>query len=152
MWLLWFGAAVIFFIIEMINLTFYVICLGIGALAASAMALILPKEEYIWAQLATFAVVTFLSFVVLQPFSRYLKKKGKRYRTNIESIYDDIGIVTREIGPNAQEGRIAIRGSSWRAVAMDNQIIAPGERVRVHKIDGTKLYVSAIKENPEKIS
>ncbi len=146
LYLVWFGVAIIFFIIEMMNMTFYIICLGLGALAAAVAALILPYREWVWLQLAFFAVGTFLSFAVLQPFARRLKREGTRYRTNIEAIFDEIGIVIKEIGPDGKEGRIKVRGTSWRAVSTANDIIPIQEQVKILKIDGTKLYVQVCKE------
>jgi membrane protein implicated in regulation of membrane protease activity len=149
LWIIWFGVAIIFFIIEMLNMTFYIICLGVGALAASAaaaLALLDKDNNYIWAQLAAFAVGTFVSFAILQPLARRLKKQGTRYRTNIEAIFDEIGIVIKDIGPDGKEGRIKVRGTSWRAVSTTNEVIPTQERVEILKIDGTKLYVQAIKE------
>ncbi len=130
-------------------MTFYIICLGIGALAATAtaaIALLDPDNDYIWAQLAAFAIGTFLSFVILQPLARRLKKKGTRYRTNIEAIFDEVGIVIKEIGPDGKEGRIKVRGTSWRAASTTSDIIPIHERVKIFKIDGTKLYVQALEE------
>jgi len=147
MWLLWFGTAIIFFIIEMLNMTFYVICLGIGALAASVVALVIPDKDFIWLQLASFVAATFVAFIVVQPLSKRLKREDTRYKTNFEAIYDEIGIVIKEIGPDGKEGRVKIRGSTWRAGATNDQHINVQERVKILKIDGTKLYVRPFSEN-----
>jgi membrane protein implicated in regulation of membrane protease activity len=41
------------------------------------------------------------------------------------------------------EGMIRIHGETWRAIA--NEAVAPGEPVRVRKIEGLKLYVEPAK-------
>ena len=53
MWLVWSGAAIVFFILEILTPTFFVICLGIGCVAAAITSLILPGESYVWIHLAS---------------------------------------------------------------------------------------------------
>ena len=150
MWLIWFGAAIIFFVIEVLTPTFFVICMGFGCLAATIMSLIFPQEQ--WAHLATFAVVTFLSFLAMRPFAKSIKNSSRGGITNIQSLLDEEGIVIESIGPGRREGRIKIRDVFWRAISADNKVIGIDERVRILEIDGTKLYVELKSHSQESLS
>lgn len=151
-WLVWFAAALIFFVFEILTPTFFVVCLGIGCLAAAAASLLLPGKEYLWIHLASFGTATLASFIAIQPVARYLKKREKSYKTNIELMVGEIGVVITPIGPGLQEGRVMLQGSIWRAIAEANERIKAAAHVKVIKVEGTKLVVRAISETREKIS
>ncbi|MBN1482000.1 NfeD family protein [candidate division KSB1 bacterium] len=151
-WLVWFGAALIFFVIEIMTPTFFVVCLGIGCLVAAGASLLLPGESYLWIHLASFGFATFGSFIAIQPLAKRLKRREKLYRTNIESLIGETGVVKTPVGPGLQEGKVILQGSIWRAVAYGNERVQAGEHVQVVQVEGTKLVVRALSETREKNS
>lgn len=140
-WLLWFGAAIFFFIIEVLTPTFFVVCFAIGCLAAAICSLAFPGDSFVWLQLTSFAIATFVSFLAIQPLSKKLRRKESRFTTNMDALIGEFGIVTAIIGPGHKRGRILIQGVSWRAVAHNGQRIEIDERVKVVRFEGTTLTV-----------
>jgi membrane protein implicated in regulation of membrane protease activity len=151
-WLLWFAAAIIFFVIEIMTPTFFAACIGIGALAATITSFIWPSPEYVWGHFASFAAATFISFVAIRPLAKHLTKQGKKYQTNVDFLIDEVGVVTQQVGPNLNEGRVSLQGSTWRALSIDGQKIAIKEYVRVVKVKSTVLHVRPVTESREKVS
>lgn len=145
-WLLWFGAAIIFFVIEILTPTFFAACLGIGALAATITSLVWPSPEYVWTHFASFAAATFISFVAIRPLAKRMKNHGEKYRTNVESLVDEVGVITQQVGPGLEEGRVSLQGSTWRALSVDYKLIPVDKHVRVARVDGTLLYVRPIEK------
>ena len=154
MWLVWFGAAIIFFVIEILTPTFFVVCMGIGCLVAAIVSFFDKENAHIWAHLASFGLATFVSFLAIRPFSKRVRnpKVKEGDVTNIQSLIREEGIVVEAIGPGIKRGRIRIKGVSWRAVARDGDAIDIDERVTVLKIDGTTLYVQSVRKTQESLS
>ncbi len=147
-WVLWFVAAVFFFVIEILTPTFFVICLGFGALAAMIVALI-GGGKYFVPQLAAFAVGAFTSILAIRQLSIKRKSGQSVPGTNIHALETEIGIVLRDVGVGVAEGEVRIRGDVWRAISSDGHVHQKDDFVMIDRIDGTLLYVRSFDKDRE---
>ena len=125
----WLIATFVLVIVEICTAGFGSICFAFGA-AFSALAAYLGGG-YVW-QLVIFAVVSLLSFIFLRPvFLRFLDRKTKDVKTNVDALIGRKAIVSETIDPVAHTGRVAVDGDDWKAVAEDNVVIEKGDEVTI---------------------
>jgi len=74
---------------------------------------------------------------------KYFLKKDK-VKTGVDALVGRIGRVSEAIDPELHRGRVAIDGDDWKAISMENEPIAVGQRVEIAKADSTILYVKKI--------
>ncbi|MDR2813912.1 MAG: NfeD family protein [Prevotellaceae bacterium] len=138
-WQLWMLAAVIFFILEMFTPSFFMACIGIGCTAGGLSALL---EGGAVAQLLFFSLATLVAFVGVRPLAlRYLYKKSKNVRTNVDSLTGRRARVSERIDPSTGQGRVVVDGDDWKAVSENNAAIEKGEQVEVVRVDSVVLTV-----------
>ena len=87
--------------------------------------------------LASFALIAFVGRAV----NLRLLKGGPGMRTNVDDIIGKTATVVMAI-PAGEAGRVALKGTTWRAVLNDEAATtAVGERVVVLSIEGVTLTV-----------
>lgn len=129
------------FIIEIFTPGFFAASIGIGAFCAAVTALFTPELEY---QLWAAALGTILSFIAIRPlWKKYLFGK-KDVKTNADAMLGQHGVVSETIDAAKNTGRVAIDGDDWKAVSVNDEIIAEGERVQVAKRESIILTVTKI--------
>lgn len=136
-WTIWLIIGIALVILEMVSLTFYLLCLGVGALAGALVAGLAPDGGGLWPYLAAAAVA-----VVLAVFARRLTgrwHKGPGYRDAIEELVGMVGVVVEEIVPG-KPGIVRIGSETWSGIAEER--IATGETVVVLKRSSTTLEVA----------
>ena len=72
--------------------------------------------------------------------SYFVTKKHATFKTNIDALMHQTGIVTITIEPK-KAGRVKIRGEEWPAVVEEPKILQIGTSVTVIRIDGNKVIV-----------
>jgi membrane protein implicated in regulation of membrane protease activity len=138
-WQVWFVAALLLFVAEMIAPGFWLLSVAVGALAAGLVALVLPG---VLAPALTFAAATLLSLLGIRPFLlRHLHPTGSEIRTNVDALAGKLGIVSERIDPGTGKGRVMVEGEDWRAAALMDVPFEPGTRVMVVRVEGATLYV-----------
>ncbi len=138
-WQVWFVAALLLFVAEMIAPGFWLLSVAVGALAAGLVALVLPGAL---APALTFAAGTFLSLLGIRPFLlRHLHPTGSEIKTNVDALAGKLGIVSERIDPGTGKGRVMVEGEDWRAAALMDVPLEPGTRVMVVRVEGATLYV-----------
>jgi membrane protein implicated in regulation of membrane protease activity len=138
-WQVWFVAALLLFVAEMIAPGFWLLSVAVGALAAGLVALVLPG---VLAPALTFAAGTLLSLLGIRPFLlRHLHPTGSEIRTNVDALAGKLGIVSERIDPGTGKGRVLVEGEDWRAAALMDVPLEPGTRVMVVRVEGATLYV-----------
>jgi len=147
-WVTWFIIAVIAFVIEVRTPTFFIVCFGIGALAAMLVALFAAGELFVL-QLAVFAVSSFAAFLYIRRLTNKTKKKKSKHTTNVTSLIGDVAVVIRDVGSGIHEGEVRIRGDYWRALSINGHIHKKDEIVIIERRDGNLLFVRAFDENKE---
>ncbi len=137
----WLGVFVVMLIVEAITLGLTTIWFAGGALAAFGLA-IAGVDTLL--QIVAFCVVSVVLLIATRPAAvRWLNRE--RVRTNAESLVGVTAVVTEPINNLAGKGRVQVKGQSWsaRAVADDIQIEAE-KQVRITKISGVKLIVEEV--------
>ena len=144
-WLLWFGLAVIFAIIELIAVGFFMIWFGVGALAAMLISLVIDS-----------LAIQFLVFIAVSVLLLFMTRKlaskvteGTTTATNIDAVIGKIGIVTETIPALENPGIVKLSGEMWSAVSADHKPIEEGARVEVLQVKGVRLVVQKIDSEKE---
>lgn len=141
--LIWFIAAAAFFLIELLTPGFLLACFGIGCLFACIPALL---GGGLLVQSLFFAAGSLLALFLLRPLVNK-NKKNKLHPTGIEALKGRVGKVTRAIDGDKKEGRVAVDGDEWLAVAAEtNDYIEAGSRVEIIGHNSIVLVVRALKE------
>lgn len=124
-WMFWLIAAGVLFVVEMMTLTFYLLWLSIGALAAGLLSLLFPE--------AILLQVVFGSLVAigLTLFSKPLVSRFRGSRGFTDASTDIVGrqgIVMEPIEPG-RYGQVKVGGDTWSATSV--QTLDKDEVVRV---------------------
>ena len=137
MWQLWAVLAVLGLILELTSGDFFIMCIAIGAMGAAIAA---PFSN-IYGQLAVFGLVSLFSLFQVRPFAlRYLERKGEQRVSNADALLGRLGRVSTTIQAKGS-GYVAIDGDVWKAVSVDDEEIAAGERVKVVGRESTIITV-----------
>lgn len=140
-WIIWMAIGVICVIIEIVTPGFLFLSFGIGAIITGAASLLISS---IPAQIAIYAVVTFVLFINLRKLSKKLQAKGGA-PTNTDALIGKTGVVVKELSAETR-GYVKIGGEEWSALSMDAGELASGTKVIVTKVEGNKLLVRAEKK------
>lgn len=135
----WAVAFVVFLIVEGVTLN-ALVSIWFAAASLLAMFASMAGLSFIW-QLAIFTV----SSVVFLILTRYIIKKVKKKTPDPTEDYDigKTALVIEDIDNELNEGRAKLDGADWAARSANGNTIRKGEIVRVVRIDGSKLIVSA---------
>lgn len=139
--LIWIGIGILAVVIELLTPSALVsIWFGVGAIAAW-IAAILGFDLAV--QIIVCLLVSALFIVICRPIAmKYMR--GNIVATNADRLIGELGIVTKEITPDAW-GEVHINGSQWSAVSVEKDTIEIGEKVFIVAIEGAKLLVRKLK-------
>ena len=112
----------------------------IGAVVSFFMALIFPESVLL--QIFVFILFSILSLVFIRPVAKKYVDKYTR-GGNINSKVDKTGVVVQEIKKD-EKGRVKIGDVEWLAVS--NEDISEGTKVRITNVDGNTLCVEKVEE------
>ena len=144
----WLAAAAVFLVAEVLTLGLTSIWFAGGAfVGALTAALGLPLPV----QLGAFVVVSFLLLLLTRPLAqKYLN--SRTIRTNAESLIGEVCIVTEPINNLKAEGQVSIKGQTWTARSISDEILLEKDQmVCVEQISGVKLIVKPVKEAAEEL-
>ena len=141
---IWFIAAGVLVLAELLVTTFFMLPFAIGAFFAGIVSLITDSQDI---QLGTFVVFSIVGvYISVKIFGP--RKQKKEEQTNFsEGVNKYIGttfVTTDEIDiyePTLQH----VYGDDWQVVSVDRRIV-PGTEVKVVSVNGTKLEVQTSKE------
>lgn len=143
-WQMWLAFGLAMAVLEIFTPGFAVLCFGIGAAAASAVAAI--PLDIKW-QVAAFVVFSFLALVFVRPFFKRLFPHDKpEVRSGIDALIGRKARVEADILPDQPGGRVAVDGDSWKAVSADNTPIRKGETVVILAVDSVVLTVEKVQK------
>ena len=140
---IWFIAAGVLVLAELLVTTFFMLPFAIGAFFAGIVSLITDSQDI---QLGTFVVFSIVGvYISVKIFGP--RKQKKEEPTNFsEGVNKYIGttfVTTDEIDiyePTLQH----VYGDDWQVVSVDRRIV-PGTEVKVVSVNGTKLEVQTSK-------
>lgn len=143
-WALWLIAACLLLLAEMLTLTFYLLCLSAGAVAACLTSLLWPDN--IWLQMGVGSAAALVSTVFSRRWTERLRMKGKGFRDTGTEIEGRQGIVVQDIEAG-RFGMVKVGGDTWTASA--ETALAAGETVRVVRRSATIIEVKRWEDSEE---
>lgn len=139
---LWYAAAILLFVLEMITPGFVLANIALAALAAGIAAEF--GGSLVW-QLVVFAVVGLVSYFTVRPFlRRVLASTDAQQASGVDAILGRVVIVTEMITSDGMQGRVQVDGDSWRAVSLRATELESGAHVRICGIESTILVVEEL--------
>jgi len=132
------GALLLSAELSFVDAEFYLVFLGVAALAVGLVGLA-GTELPIWLQWLLFAGLSIAFFVV---FRRRLYQKLRSGPGGVvpENVESERALALDEIAPGGR-GRVELRGSPWTAINESDRVIASGSSVRVINAEGVVLHV-----------
>ena len=137
-WVLWAVLAVALAVGEIFTPgLFFLGPVALAAIAAGAVAL---GGIGVAVQLIVFIVGALASVAVLRPIARAHIKVPPLLRTGTATLVGAKAVVVQRV--DADGGRVRLGGEEWSARAyLDDQVLEPGTRVEVAKIEGATALV-----------
>ena len=137
-WVIWSIVAVVLAVGEL--LTPGLFFLGPVALAAVVAAVVAAVGLGSIVQVTVFIAGALASLAFLRPIAREHLHMPAMIRTGTAALVGAKATVLQRVDANG--GRVRIGGEEWSARAyMDDQVLEPGTRVEVAKIDGATALV-----------
>jgi membrane protein implicated in regulation of membrane protease activity len=137
-WLIWALAAVLLAVGELVTPGMFF--LGPVALAAVVAAVAAAVGLGVVVELVLFIVGSLASIWLLRPIARRHLHMPAALRTGSAALEGTKAVVLQRVDANG--GRVRIGGEEWSARAyMEDQVLEPGRRVEVVKIEGATALV-----------
>lgn len=138
----WLAAMVLFALGEIfVPGTFFMISFALGAAAASITAFLGGGIVLEW---VLFVAVSAGSLAVLVPIGRRLDRVHTGPGAGANRWVGQDAVVLAEIPEGVHEtGLVRVEREEWRAESADGRAVPSGTRVRVVRVDGTRLVVEA---------
>jgi membrane protein implicated in regulation of membrane protease activity len=115
--------------------------LGPLALAAALAAIVGAAGAGVPIQVAAFVLGSAAALGILRPVARRHLKVPPHMRTGAAALIGTSAMVLEQV--NRDGGRVKIGGEIWSARSYDqDEVIEPGDRVEVLKIDGATALVA----------
>ncbi len=137
-WVWWMAAAGALAVGEILTLGFF---LGPVALAAVGAAIVALAGGGLALQVAVFVALALASLAVLRPIARRHLRTPAALRTGTAALVGARAVVLERV--DGDGGQVKIAGEIWSARAYDDdEVMEPGTRVDVLKIDGATALVA----------
>jgi membrane protein implicated in regulation of membrane protease activity len=137
-WLIWALAAVLLAVGEIVTPGLFF--LGPVALAAVVAGVAAAVGFSVALQLVLFIAGSIASVLLLRPIARRHLHMPAALRTGTAALEGSKAVVLQRVDVNG--GRVRIGGEEWSARAyMEDQVLEPGARVEVVKIEGATALV-----------
>ena len=138
--IIWLLLLIVFVLAEAATVSVVSLWFAAGALAALLAAML---GAQVWLQVGLFAVVSAVLLVALRP---WVKKcfAPKLTPTNVDAVIGKEALVTAAIDNVQETGQIKLGGVEWTARSTDGKPIAAGMQVRIDKVEGVKVFVTAL--------
>lgn len=124
-WLIWLIAAGVLIVVEMLTLTFYLLWLGVGALAAAVVDVIYPDAVLL--EVIVGCVVALLLTVFTKPLTRRFQS-GRNFKDAVDGLVGMRGTVIEDVSLE-RPGIVKVGSETWSATS--NESIKKGEAVIV---------------------
>ena len=97
-----------------------------------------------WLQIGAFLVVSAGLLLALWPFTKKFLNPG-RTKTNVDAVIGQQCYVTADINNVEAHGQVKLNGMEWSARSTSGENIPAGTLVKVDKVEGVKVFVTAVK-------
>jgi membrane protein implicated in regulation of membrane protease activity len=137
-WVIWMVAAAVLLGGEMLTLTLFLGPLSLAAVLAALVALAGGSVEL---QVAAFVAGAVASLAIVRPIARRHLRAPPHTRTGAAALIGQSALVLERV--DRESGMVKIGGEVWTARTYDDDdVIEPGKRVEVLKIDGATALVA----------
>lgn len=133
----WFVAAAVLAVGEMLTAGFFLLPFAAGAVASGLLAF---TGVGVPLQLITFVVVSLVSLFLLQRFARK-DIHGELIPVGAARYIGASALVTKPVNRLRGSGRVMMGTEDWRATTHQDEEIPVGAEVRVIEVDGARLVV-----------
>ena len=138
---IWLALMIFFLIAEALSVVMVSLWFAAGALIALIVA---AMGGSVALQIAVFLVVSGALLACLRPIVRK-HFTPKLARTNIDAVIGSEGYVIAAIDNLAATGTVKLGAMEWTARSTTGDIIPMGALVKVDRIEGVKVFVTAVK-------
>ena len=143
-WHWWAGVAIVMVIAEIFVPGFFLVCLGIGCVGASAVAGLGFGPS---TQLIAFSILSLVAFFTVRPILMKRMWKDNGVRTNVHALIAQRGRVTEDFQPGLRLGRVSVGGDDWRAECTTDKAMHVGDFVTVVRVESNTLIVEPLTLN-----
>ena len=134
----WIILGIIFLIGELLSGGFYLLSIGLGAIAAAILNYL---QFSITLQIIAFILITVIFILISRPLYKKLDKNTVDKKANTERLIGLKAKVTEDIDSH-KIGNINVNGEVWKAIS--DEKISKGETVEITEIEGVKLKVKKL--------
>lgn len=137
--ILWLVLMIVFILIEVSTVSMVSIWFASGALTALIASLC---NAPLWLQIVLFVVVSAALLLALRPLARkYFTPRLTK--TNVDAVVGTEGLVTQRIDNLSASGSVKLGGVEWSARSTSGAPLEEGTRIRVDRVEGVKVFVTA---------
>ena len=139
--IIWLVLLVIFLMAEASTVSVVSIWFAAGAFSAMIASFC---SAPVWLQILLFVAVSAGLLAALRPITKkYLTPK--LVKTNVDAVVGSTGRVIEPIDNTLSSGRVKLGGMEWSARSTNGDPIDKDTLIQVDRIEGVKVYVSAVK-------
>ena len=139
--IVWLALMVVFLLLEAGTVSMVTIWFAVGALAAM-IASLLGAE--LWLQILLFVVISAALLLALRPLARkYFTPRLAK--TNVDAVVGAEGVVTVTVDNTTAAGQVKLGHMEWSARSTSGEVLEEGTRIKVDRIEGVKVFVTALK-------
>jgi membrane protein implicated in regulation of membrane protease activity len=137
---IWLALGIIFLIAEIATPGGFVLaCFGIGCFVTGFFAFVGFSFSV---QILIFSIASLaLFFSIRRLFPKLFPQSANQIKTNVDALTGKIGVVSEMIDPTTGKGRVVVGGEDWKGVSVNDTVIESGKKVRVIRVEGTKVIV-----------
>jgi membrane protein implicated in regulation of membrane protease activity len=145
LWIVWVVAGVAFAVAEVFTLGFVLLWFGVGAIAASLVALAgLGVGMQLFVFLGVSIALTIASRTIFE--NALFRRRQPQLKMGVDSLPGQVGTVTEASRGALNEGAVKVFGSTWTAFPVEGEEpLELGERVAVDRVDGATIYVRRVR-------
>ncbi len=137
-WVIWMIAAGALAVGEIFTLSFFLGPIAVAAVLAAVAAL---AGAGVALQIVVFTVASAASLLLLRPIARRHLHTPAQIRTGTAALIGEHAVVIDRV--DADGGTVKLKGEIWTARTYDEEeVLEPGARVHVMKIEGATALVS----------
>ena len=136
---IWIAVIIAAVVVEVASMQLLSIWFAIGGVAALITSFL---TDNIVIQIVVFIVVSVIALAMIFPIVRKSLKK-EHVKTNADRYIGKLAVVTEEISNIDAKGQVKVDNQIWSARSDDGSDIPVGTKVKVLRIEGVKLIVSA---------
>ncbi|MGH3433696.1 MAG: NfeD family protein [Thermocrispum sp.] len=136
---IWLGAGIALMAAEMLSGDFWLVLVGVGALAGAGASALTESQ---WIAVAVFSAVSLGLLVFARPALKRRFLHGTGMKTNTEALIGATAVTLSAV--DGDSGLVKLAGSEWTARNnVPGHVIEPGRPVTVVEISGATAIVAA---------